>query len=141
MTHLSRRLIDPEKESFFTKLLTNTLTELNYSEMSSVINVLLSKTEVKMLKKRLAIIYLYEKGLKTTDICELTKTTLQTVIRILADWKHADNDSKRIILKRLNLVKLNRPSNKSNAQTSDWNFSDLFSKSGFQKKIRRAITG
>ena len=69
-------------KELFQEALVVSLRNSSLDELDKVLQVLLTKTELVMLQKRLAIIFLLNENFETDEISKITKTTRQTVVRI-----------------------------------------------------------
>jgi len=104
MTHVSRKRLDQSSDQLLNKLSTSLFSKLSASEVQQVFGAIISDTELTMIKKRVGIILFLELGLSIDEICNITKTTRQTVTRIQLLWKMADDKNKKLILKRIKRV-------------------------------------
>ncbi len=69
-------------KELFQEALVVSVRNSSLDELDKVLQVLLTKTELVMLQKRLAIIFLLNENFETDEISKITKTTRQTVVRI-----------------------------------------------------------
>ncbi len=82
MTHVSKKKIDKNLDQILEELLLSIHSNKNTTDTSRIHNLLLTKTETTMLKKRLGVFLLLNKGLTLQQTAEVLKLTKQTVHRI-----------------------------------------------------------
>jgi len=109
MTHVSRKKLEVQVDKFLNKLLTAVLTK-KYSakEASKIMKVLITPTEVNMMRKRIGIIYLLNKGMDLENISKLTKTTRQTVARIRLQLLEIESEDKQYLINILKKIQFTR---------------------------------
>ena len=109
MTHVSRKKLEVQVDKFLNKLLTAVLTK-KYSakEASKIMKVLITPTEVNMMRKRIGIIYLLNKGMDLENISKLTKTTRQTVARIRLQLLEVESEDKQYLINILKKIQFTR---------------------------------
>ncbi|MBU0569916.1 hypothetical protein KKB40_03990 [Patescibacteria group bacterium] len=82
MTPVSRKKLPAKTKELLQEALVASLRNSSSDELERVFQALLTKTELAMLQKRLAIIFLLNEDFETDEISKITKTTRQTVNRI-----------------------------------------------------------
>ena len=109
MTHVSRKKLEVQADKFLNKLLTAVLTK-KYSakEASKIMKVLITPTEINMMRKRIGIIYLLNKGMDLENISKLTKTTRQTVARIRLQLLEVESEDKQYLINILKKIQFTR---------------------------------
>ncbi|KKQ37619.1 MAG: hypothetical protein US53_C0014G0009 [Candidatus Woesebacteria bacterium GW2011_GWA1_37_7] len=109
MTHVSRKKLEVQVDKFLNKLLTAVLTK-KYSakEASKIMKVLITPTEINMMRKRIGIIYLLNKGMDLENISKLTKTTRQTVARIRLQLLEVESEDKQYLINILKKIQFTR---------------------------------
>jgi len=109
MTPVSRKRLESQIDKLLDNLLTESLTKQNSSKDAlKLINVLLTPTEVKMIKKRIGIICLLNEGVDLENISKITKTTRQTVARIRLQLLEVNPDDKDYVYGVLKNIKLSQ---------------------------------
>ena len=109
MTPVSRKRLESQIDKLLDNLLTESLTKQNSSKDAlKLINVLLTPSEVKMIKKRIGIICLLNEGVDLENISKITKTTRQTVARIRLQLLEVNPDDKDYVYGVLKNIKLSQ---------------------------------
>ncbi|OGM27217.1 hypothetical protein A2962_01745 [Candidatus Woesebacteria bacterium RIFCSPLOWO2_01_FULL_39_61] len=107
MTPVSRIKLEKQIDKLLNDMLTMTLAKQSSpKDALKLMNVLFTPTEIKMVKKRIGIIYLLNEGLDIENISKITKTTRQTVVRIRLQLAVADSEDKEYVYGMLKNIKL-----------------------------------
>lgn len=107
MTPVSRKRLEKQIEKMLDNLLTKAFAkQVSPSDSLKFINIILTPTEVSMIKKRIGIILLLNEGLDFISISKITKTTRQTVARIRLQLAVADPKDKKYVSEILRGIKL-----------------------------------
>jgi len=102
MTHVSRKNLKSNEEKIYKEALITLLSNTSAKQLEQVLPILATKTEITMLYKRLAIIYLLSQNYSIEEISTLAKTTNQTIIRIKYQLKDTPKEDIQIIYKKIN---------------------------------------
>ncbi|OGM74738.1 hypothetical protein A3H19_00150 [Candidatus Woesebacteria bacterium RIFCSPLOWO2_12_FULL_39_9] len=107
MTPVSRIKLEKQIDKLLNDMLTMTLAKQSSpKDALKLMNVLFTPTEIKMVKKRIGIIYLLNEGLDIENISKITKTTRQTVVRIRLQLAVADSEDKEYVYGMIKNIKL-----------------------------------
>src|SRR3989337_1968829 len=107
MTPVSRIKLEKQIDKLLNDMLTMTLAKQSSpKDALKLMNVLLTPTEIKMVKKRIGIIYLLNEGLDIENISKITKTTRQTVTRIRLQLLEVNPEDKSYVDKVLKTIKI-----------------------------------
>lgn len=101
MPHVSKRKLPKNIESALEEALTSVFSNLQSNSVSKVFSTLITKTETKMLMKRLAILFLLDENIDIEEIAKAIKTTRQTVARIRLQLLEASEKDKTFVLEKL----------------------------------------
>lgn len=101
MTHVSRKKLSFHTEKVLQEFAKSAFSKLNNQEVFPILNTLLSKTEIAMLKKRAGIVLLLESGYSLKEISEVTKTTRQTVDRFRLQLTLIPQKDKGLLIRKL----------------------------------------
>ena len=101
MTHISRKRLKAPTLKLIDSAMSALFTALDTKGLVSALDTVLSKTEKEMLAKRIAIIMLLENGVGPKKISEITKTTMQTVLRIRLQLLEVSPKSRKFVAARL----------------------------------------
>ncbi|MFC1649925.1 hypothetical protein ACFL2C_04445 [Patescibacteria group bacterium] len=100
MTHVSQKKLDKKFDKLLSRVLVGVFTGNSGDSTSSILQSLLTKTEIQMFKKRIAIFMLRDAGFTLREISYLSKTTTQTAQRQLLTTKTTSTQS-RLLRKKL----------------------------------------
>jgi len=101
MTHISRQKLKAPTLKLIGSAMSALFTALDTKGLESALDTVLSKTEKEMLAKRIAVIMLLENGVGPKKISEITKTTMQTVLRIRLQLLEVSPKSRKFVATRL----------------------------------------
>lgn len=101
MTHVSRKKLSLHTEKVLQEFAKSAFSRLNNQEVFPILNTLLSKTEIAMLKKRAGILLLLESGYSPKEISEVTKTTRQTVDRFRLQLTLIPQKDRSLLIRKL----------------------------------------
>jgi len=101
MTHVSRRKLSLTTEKVLQEFVRSSFSKLSSREVFSILNTVLSKTEIAMIKKRTGIVLLLESGYHTNEISEIIKTTRQTVERFRLQIKQVPQKDISLLVRKL----------------------------------------
>ena len=101
MTHISRQKLKAPTLKLIGSAMSALFTALDTKGLESALDTVLSKTEKEMLAKRITLIMLLENGVGPKKISEITKTTMQTVLRIRLQLLEVSPKSRKFVATRL----------------------------------------
>lgn len=101
MTHVSRKQLDHPSDKLLDNALSALFSNLSANEVKSVLSALITKTEISMYKKRLAIILLLQEGATIDQIAKITKTTHQTVTRLKYQLAEVNKSHREFVIGKM----------------------------------------
>jgi len=90
MTNISKQNVSDELQLEISRQLTSLLTAKNFHTTDRILNSLLTKAELTMLAKRIAIILLIDSGHGSYQIAKLLKVSQTTVSHFLEKYEKGD---------------------------------------------------
>ncbi|HLE48450.1 MAG TPA: hypothetical protein VI819_00230 [Patescibacteria group bacterium] len=101
MTHVSKQKLEDSVDKELDEILRSTFTNLPNSEVLALLTAVFTKTELKMVKKRLGYFYLRDKGFFQDELANILKTTRQTIIRFSLQNKVITTEHKKVLFNRI----------------------------------------
>ena len=101
MTHISHKKLEAKIDKELKELMLFCLKNLDRAKIKKVLNTILTKTEIIMIKKRIGVLFLLQENMPLENIAKITKTTRQTVYRIKLQLHEVANEDKKFFISQL----------------------------------------
>jgi len=106
MTHLSSRNLKSDNKIYLHQSFIQTFSDLSGREFETLYPLIITKTEKKMIEKRIGVIAMLANGIPEAQIENELKVTHQTIDRIKVHLKLADEKSINLLYRKLRTIKI-----------------------------------